>query len=185
MSGDGFVYFIQSYRGGNIKAGWSADPVARLRSLQVGHPDRLVIIGVREGPRSLEADVHRFLKPDHVRGEWFKPGARVKALVARAESAHKLVATKQAGRRANDYNQVHIHQMSKMHERKLRQFERDEAACLRRLRVKRDPVTADGDEWEARWRSRNRSNKRSRIVNHKSGRYHHWASPDSFRRGVT
>lgn len=177
---EGFVYFIQSYRGGDVKVGWSEDPVARLRALQVGHPDRLVLIGVRHGTVGLEPKVHDYLASSRVRGEWFRPCDRMRDLLTRAESALPLLAARSRGLTEKHRTSPWTRTAQKRRDRMLRQFCQDEERCLQMLRVKRGLA----DDFEERWRLRNRK-KPARTVNHRSGRYHHWASPDSFRREVS
>lgn len=64
------TYFIQSELGGPVKIGKSRTPDARLKQLQVGHPDRLRIIKLISG--DIEGELHQ--KFAHIRGagEWFQ-----------------------------------------------------------------------------------------------------------------
>ena len=71
---DGFVYFAQSETGGPIKIGWTTHPEVRLARLQVGNPERLVLIAlilVRE--RAIEPALHKKFAAHRIRGEWFHP----------------------------------------------------------------------------------------------------------------
>lgn len=69
----GFVYFIQGESGGAIKIGYTQDVKARLKSLQTGHPDVLVLLACFPGNQSDERDLHEKFDAFRLRGEWFKP----------------------------------------------------------------------------------------------------------------
>lgn len=68
---EGFVYFIQAESGGPVKIGWSLTPVERRGQIQYGNPEVLRIIGLIEGSRDKEAEMHVRFAQSHVRGEWF------------------------------------------------------------------------------------------------------------------
>lgn len=67
------VYFIQAEDGGPIKIGWAKDPDKRLRLLQCGHPDVLVLRRVVAGGTETETELHGRFWQHHLRGEWFHP----------------------------------------------------------------------------------------------------------------
>lgn len=71
------VYFIQSEHGGPIKIGTSrlGGVRSRLKSLQGGNPERLVILRLVLGGPRLEKRLHRQFASDRVRPgcEWFNP----------------------------------------------------------------------------------------------------------------
>ena len=70
-----FVYIIEAVGRGMVKVGWAVDPEERLKTLQSGCPDKLVLrqkIGTsRRRVVELEQVTHDWLKDCWVRGEWF------------------------------------------------------------------------------------------------------------------
>jgi hypothetical protein len=67
------IYFIQSGRSDFVKVGHCAGkPRARLGQLQVGNPEELRLIAVKEGGAREEAVFHERFAHLHVRGEWFR-----------------------------------------------------------------------------------------------------------------
>jgi hypothetical protein len=76
----GFVYFIQAIDGGPIKIGYSATAEgvqARLKSMQTGNPQPLVVRRLVEAPPEYERQLHNRLAEWRARGEWFWPSQRV------------------------------------------------------------------------------------------------------------
>jgi hypothetical protein len=70
-----FVYVVQGEPGTPIKVGVAKDPMARLRGLQTGNPQRLRILCVIPGDHALETALHDRLRDSRVLGEWFgEPG---------------------------------------------------------------------------------------------------------------
>lgn len=69
------VYFIQAGEGGLIKIGMTYDVADRMKTLQVGCPARLILLGViqREDAAEQERSAHIYFKHLRVRGEWFTP----------------------------------------------------------------------------------------------------------------
>ncbi len=78
-----WIYFIQQGDDGPIKIGTAVDPVARLRLLQTGNPERLTLRGKVEAWPGGEGALHRHFKAARMSGEWFRPGPE---LVAYADS---------------------------------------------------------------------------------------------------
>lgn len=74
------VYFIGN--GTHIKIGVASDPRARLRAIQCGCPETLELLLCIEGAFDTEREIHRRLADDHIRGEWFKDGPQIRALMA-------------------------------------------------------------------------------------------------------
>jgi hypothetical protein len=70
---EGFVYFIQAEESLTVKIGFSQNPEKRLRYLQCGHSENLILIGSVAGTPSDERRLHKKLASNHKRGEWFKP----------------------------------------------------------------------------------------------------------------
>lgn len=69
----GFVYFIQGSTGGAIKIGYAKNVEARLKTLQTGYPDTLVILCAVPASPTNEKYLHEKFKYHKLHGEWFKP----------------------------------------------------------------------------------------------------------------
>lgn len=81
-SHEGWIYFVQSVDGGPVKIGFSRDPWARFRTLQVGFPVELRLLAIQEANPSQERDLHHRLAGYRERGEWFWPRGEVLLLMA-------------------------------------------------------------------------------------------------------
>lgn len=77
------VYFVRGEASGLIKIGVARDVFRRLRALQVGSPDRLILMGVMrpDDPCHVEGHLHWFFRADHSHGEWFRPSAAILAYI--------------------------------------------------------------------------------------------------------
>lgn len=64
------TYFIQSEFGGHIKIGKSINPESRLKSLQTGRADRLLLKKIINGDK--ESELHARFKHLRDSGEWFR-----------------------------------------------------------------------------------------------------------------
>lgn len=76
---EGWVYFISSGQGA-IKIGWARDPDKRLKTLQIGSPKRLKILGVMPGTQRTEKEIHRHYADARLTGEWFDRRAVLKGV---------------------------------------------------------------------------------------------------------
>ena len=84
MSGDRFIYFIQSGGPtGPVKIGVTGDPQLRLKRLQTGSAEPLEMLGTVKGDEDMEKGYHARLAAHRVRGEWFAPAPEVMACVPR------------------------------------------------------------------------------------------------------
>lgn len=68
------IYIIQSTK--YFKVGISSKPLARLRTLQIGNPEKMSLVKSYESPSGIstdlvEARIHDDLKEFNVHGEWF------------------------------------------------------------------------------------------------------------------
>jgi len=65
------IYFIGNGNG-QVKIGYSRDPVARLPALQTGSPYPLELLAVKPGGQTVEAELHTKYANDRLEGEWFQ-----------------------------------------------------------------------------------------------------------------
>lgn len=74
----GTVYFIQGESTRLIKIGFTDRAVkARCAILQVGSPDKLIILGSIDGSREIESYLHDIFAKHRVIGEWFRPAVEI------------------------------------------------------------------------------------------------------------
>jgi hypothetical protein len=67
------VYCIQSIPSGNVKIGIAENPAARLRTMQTGTWEELVLLWTLPGGADLERRLHRRFADYHIAREWFRP----------------------------------------------------------------------------------------------------------------
>ena len=81
------VYFIASEDLASVKIGYTKeDPDKRLKALQTGNPDVLILLASVEGETSLERELHSRFRELHVRGEWFRLEGELEAYIDRRRS---------------------------------------------------------------------------------------------------
>lgn len=66
------IYAIRNPNTGSVKIGFSNKPKQRLAGLQTGHDVELVLESYIRGNRKWERGIHRILRGERVRGEWFR-----------------------------------------------------------------------------------------------------------------
>lgn len=66
------IYAIQAGEDGPIKFGVAGNPRSRLGNLQIGNPMPLAILAAVDLPNSCERQIHKWLREENVRGEWFR-----------------------------------------------------------------------------------------------------------------
>jgi hypothetical protein len=67
------IYFIQSPDSGFVKIGFTEGDVHhRLKALQTGNPNTLILLGSITGTKKDELDLHKKFSPLAVNGEWFR-----------------------------------------------------------------------------------------------------------------
>ena len=71
------IYFIKNIVTGNIKIGFSENPRKRLRDLQTGSAEKLVLIKTIEGNQELEQQLHENFSHCRLDGEWFSPADEI------------------------------------------------------------------------------------------------------------
>lgn len=83
--GWGYVYFVRATTLGLVKIGCTIDARDRLKTLQVGSPDRLELLGVICNKRweETEREVHRRFAAHRRHGEWFEPCDKLLAYIAK------------------------------------------------------------------------------------------------------
>lgn len=73
------IYFVLS-RSGHVKIGYVKRNIfKRFRLLLVGNPHPITLIGLQEGDRKREAEIHRMFRRWRYRGEWFHNSPEVLA----------------------------------------------------------------------------------------------------------
>lgn len=68
------IYFIRGVTTGLTKIGYTRNPETALRrfaNLQIGSPDRLMLVGLIEGHPSIERELHDHFHTRRRHGEWF------------------------------------------------------------------------------------------------------------------
>jgi len=78
---DGFVYML--YSRGLIKIGFSVQPHERFRQLRSMSVAPMSLIWLGHGTRRNEAALHQHFSEYRKKGEWFAPGERLRAFIAR------------------------------------------------------------------------------------------------------
>ena len=76
-SEEGYVYYIQEELDGNIKIGWSNDPIKRLQEHQTSNSRELRMLVYVKGSQEYEREIHRKFQSSKTTGEWFKPDKRL------------------------------------------------------------------------------------------------------------
>lgn len=68
---EGAVYCIGPMGAQRVKIGWSVSPFDRVKALQCGSPDYLLIYALIPGERKSEKVLHEVFEDRRVKGEWF------------------------------------------------------------------------------------------------------------------
>lgn len=71
------LYAIQCGVDGPVKIGITGKLGARMSQLQSASHERLLLVGVGEGDARDEADLHKALGDERIRGEWYRCSPRV------------------------------------------------------------------------------------------------------------
>lgn len=77
------IYVVIAAESGRMKVGTADHPRKRLKQLQTGCPEPLLLFAVMPGGRRSEADLHRRLSPYRIRGEWFTFSDESRSVVER------------------------------------------------------------------------------------------------------
>lgn len=65
------IYFIQAASGGNIKIGQASGIGQRLKTMQIGNGEELMLLLAFDGERNEERALHAKFASSHAHGEWF------------------------------------------------------------------------------------------------------------------
>ena len=65
------IYFIQSGHDGPIKIGKAVNPHSRIKELQTGSAEKLILLATLDVEDEAEGELHKALDGSRVRGEWF------------------------------------------------------------------------------------------------------------------
>ena len=77
-----YLYVVQAEKSGMLKLGQSTDPEGRTRQMQVGSPERLILLHkVRLEAYNQEVLLHRKFRPYRSHGEWYFPNQELLAFV--------------------------------------------------------------------------------------------------------
>jgi hypothetical protein len=71
------IYFIQSKSDGRIKIGSSSNPDARLKQLQTGSSNELILLCTLPGSENEEKALHEMFGQYRTSGEWFFPAKEI------------------------------------------------------------------------------------------------------------
>jgi hypothetical protein len=74
---EGNVYFVEAAGRRMVKIGYATNVNKRIRTLQIGSPDRLVLVHVMPGTRETESLFHGRFQRYRARGEWFYIAGRL------------------------------------------------------------------------------------------------------------
>jgi len=96
------VYFIQQINGGPIKIGKANDPLARLKILQAGNPNQLVLIGVCKASHMGEKLFHKLFDKYSLGREWFEPCEELLIFLDNLPTGAEVAAGSEIPSLAND-----------------------------------------------------------------------------------
>jgi predicted GIY-YIG superfamily endonuclease len=82
----GFVYYIQEEMDGNIKIGFSDDPIKRLSQHQTSNPRELRMLVYVKGNKEDEKKIQKKFESLQTTGEWFKPDKRLLVHIEKEKS---------------------------------------------------------------------------------------------------
>lgn len=96
------VYFARFGRNGPIKIGWTKAGVTnRIRALDCGSPEPIVLLRESPGGRKVEQELHRRFAHLYIRGEWFQAADDLLDFIARGKIPSEY-ALEQRARRIRD-----------------------------------------------------------------------------------
>jgi DNA-binding XRE family transcriptional regulator len=84
-----WTYFAKGSITGLVKIGRAANVKRRLRQLQHGSPDELILLGVAPDSIFPEGEMHKKFSQERLHGEWFTPSPRLMQFIAENASAEE------------------------------------------------------------------------------------------------
>jgi len=79
---NGFVYFIREEGTDRIKIGFTEkNPKERVKKLQTGNSNKLILLGSIDGTNQDENNLHREFSEERGNGEWFEPSPRLESRI--------------------------------------------------------------------------------------------------------
>jgi hypothetical protein len=81
------TYVIQAEKCGPVKIGKTTNIESRLKALQTGHPNELVVLAFG-GTTETERRMHRELSEHRIRGEWFEYSMPVRHAIAQLNESY-------------------------------------------------------------------------------------------------
>jgi hypothetical protein len=83
------LYFVQGTATRHIKIGVAKCAIKRLKTLQIGSPDKLVLLGtIPNLPLGEEAVYHAHFSTYRLHGEWFEESAEILSFIDRKTTEH-------------------------------------------------------------------------------------------------
>lgn len=79
------VYIVRAGANGPVKIGFTLGLKRRLELLQLGNHQKLKCLLVIDGDVSVERELHERFQSSHIRGEWFRYTAELRAFVRAAK----------------------------------------------------------------------------------------------------
>ena len=76
------VYFIQAGENGPVKIGFSAKPSLRFNKVAADNPEVIRVLGIMDGGKDVEREIHDRFAAHRQRGEWFAPDAGIVAFAS-------------------------------------------------------------------------------------------------------
>jgi hypothetical protein len=83
------IYFIQRVSDSAVKIGCSTNIDQRLWALVTEHKVKMSVLGVMEGDRVTEREMHTLFRNSWLRGEWFNPTDDLLDFIDKNTSAHE------------------------------------------------------------------------------------------------
>jgi len=77
----GYIYAVLAPEAQRVKIGFSVTPEKRLKALQTGSPERLVLVGSWEGWLFQEQQIHSFFSEHRYNNEWFNLSASLQRFI--------------------------------------------------------------------------------------------------------
>jgi len=147
----GYVYFIQENLLGRVKVGFTANYPVRMKALQTGSADKLNLLVIIPAGRDVEAQFHKQVSADRIRGEWFS-GDKLNMLLAKAYNMANLMVADHDG--TDTPPDVYRFDVSLVRPKATSSFVDRVQAGLEERRRKREEFAAANEDYDAPWAGR-------------------------------